>query len=169
MWYTTFFTSWWVQEQLGTQIKHSWGTCVTLTQTISLWSQTPTEAQTGLTHIWWRVILTPTALPGMSSAEGEVIPPVQDEVSDGGMPRTDNHCQTQRKLNWLLLLKHHFVKKLNSPHPNKDPLQVTLVKLVGREYIILVRINKNNIVQLKLNTIYSLWCCCKTHDWLSSV
>jgi len=67
--------------------------CVTLTQSISLWSQTPTEAQPGLAYVWWRVILTPAALPGMSSTEGEDKPPVQDEVSDGGMPGTANYCQ----------------------------------------------------------------------------
>lgn len=38
----------------------------------------------GLTCVRGRVIQTLAALPGMSLAEGEVIPPVQDKVSDGG-------------------------------------------------------------------------------------
>jgi len=50
----------------------------------------------------------------MSSTEGEDKPPVQDEVSDGGMPGTANYCQET---------------KLSTP--KQDPMQVPLLKLVG--------------------------------------
>lgn len=106
-----------------TSVKGMWGT---QSYSTSLWLQTPTEGQTGLTCVWGRVIQTPAGLPGMSSAEGEVIPPVQHEVTEGGgwlvLLITANVFNTET----ATVFKHHHLRKLN-PQPLNNYYSLALV------------------------------------------